>query len=202
MSAFGMDSFAEVESVAVDVYTSAYRVSGTVRTRFTRVADILNQHQLTSAHLAVEHATVSEHLAAGESIAAPTAVVSLDEILVMIAPDLVGEARSEMRIPKRAVRAQLAIPPLRITGSIHVPTGGRPIDGLLNVTDRFMAMTDVTITSEAFPHLERSATAVALRRDRAHVLLVPNDDDPDALLADVLDERTAETWLRSGDEPE
>lgn len=199
MSAFGMDSFGEVGSVAVDVYTSAYRVSGTVRTRFARVADILNQ--LTSAHLAIEHATVSEHVDMAGSIGAPTAVVSLDEILVMIAPELVGEARDDMRIPKRAVRAQIAIPPLRVTGSIHVTLGGRPIDGLLNVTDRFLAMTDVTITSEAFPQLERSATAVALRRDRAHVLLVADDENPDALLADVLDERTAEAWLRTGDEP-
>lgn len=199
MSAFGMDSFGEVGSVAVDVYTSAYRVSGTIRTRFTRVADILNQ--LTAAHLPIEHATVSEHVDTGGSIGAPSAVVSLQEILVMIAPELIGEARSDMRIPKRAVRAQLAIPPLRVTGSIHVPTGGRPIDGLLNVTDLFLAMTDVTITSEAFPQLERSAKAVALRRDRAHVLLVADDENPDALLADVLDERTAEAWLRTGDEP-
>lgn len=200
MTTFGMDSFAEVGSVAVDVYTSAYRVSGTARTRFTRVADILNQLTLTAAHLQVEHATVSEHVDADGSIGAPTAFVSLDEILVMIAPELVGEARSDMRIPKRAVRAQLAIPPLRVSGWIHVPTGGRPIDGLLNATDRFLTMTDVMITSQAFPQLERSATAMAVRRDLAHVLLVADDEHPDALLADVLDERTAEAWLRGGDE--
>lgn len=199
MSGFGMEAFAEVTEVAVDVYTSDYRVSGIVHTRFTRVAEILNQ--LTATHLPVERATVSEHADDGSAISAPSALVAVEQILLMIAPDLAGEARSDMRIAKRAVRAQLDIPPLRVTGSIHVPFGGRPVDGLLNVSDRFMAMTDVTITSAAHPHLERTSPAVALRRDRAHVLLVADDEDPDALLADVLDERTAESWLRSGDEP-
>lgn len=199
MSAFGMDAFAQVEAVAVDVYTSAYRISGTVHTRFGRVAEILNQ--LTATHLPVEHATISEHAEGSTPIAAPSAMVAVEEVLVMIAPDLAGEARSDMRISKRAVRAQLAIPPLSITGSIHVPTGGRPVDGFLNVPDRFVAMTDVTMTSVAYPQLERSAAAIALRRDRAHILLVADDENPDALLADVLDERTAEAWLRSGDEP-
>jgi hypothetical protein len=32
------------------------------------------------------------------------------------------------------------------------------------------------------------------------VLLVADDENPDQLLADVLDERTAESWLRSEDE--
>jgi hypothetical protein len=199
MSGFGMEAFAAVADVAVDVYTSDYRISGTLRTRFTRVAEILNQ--LTATHLAVERATVSEHVDDGSAISAPSALVAVDQILLMIAPELPGEARTDMRIAKRAVRAQLDLPPLRVTGSIHVPHGGRPVDGLLNVSDRFMAMTDVTITSAAHPHLERSAPAVALRRDRAHVLLVADDEDPDALLADVLDERTAESWLRSGDQP-
>jgi hypothetical protein len=200
MTAFGMDAGLDVVEVSVDVYTSDYRVTGTVRTRFTRVAEILNL--LSATHLPVERATVSEHADASAPIAAPTALVALEEILVMVAPELAGEARPEMRIQKRAVRAQLAIPPVRITGLIHVPIGGRPMDGLLNVPDRFVAMTDVTLTSARHPHLERSAPAVAFRRDRAHVLLVADDEHPDELLADVLDERTAESWLRSGDQSE
>lgn len=199
MSAFGMESFGEISEVAVEVYTSAYRVAGTVHTRFTRVAEILNQ--LTATHLPIEQAIVSEHADAEHATSAPTAIVAVDHILLIIAPDLAGEARADMRIEKRAVRAQLDIPPLRITGSIHVPLGGRPMDGLLNVADRFMAVTDVTITSAAYPHLERSADALALRRDRAHVLIVGDDLNPDVLLANVLDERTAESWLRGGDEP-
>jgi hypothetical protein len=197
---FGTDPFGAASPVGVDVYTAAYRISGTVQTRFTRVAEILNQ--LTGAHLPVDHATISDYSDPSATLAAPQALVAVDEILVMIAPELGGEPRGEMRIQKRPVMAQLALPPLRVTGRIHVPMGGRPIDGLLNVPDRFVAMTDATIESGAHPELGRSAQALALRRDRAHILLVADDEHPDQLLADVLDERTAESWLRGGDEGE
>ena len=198
MNPFGMDSFSSFPEVNVDIYTAAYRISGTVRTRFTRVADILNQQ--SGSHVTVEHATVSEYADAMSTIGAPSALVAIEEILVMIAPDLGGASGGDMRIQKRAVRAQLSIPPLRLTGAIHVPAGSRPVDGLLNVPDRFMPMTDATLASGAYPELERSVGALALRRDRAHVLLVADDEHPDELLADVLDETTAAAWLRTDEE--
>ena len=69
--------------------------------------------------------------------------------------------------------------------------GSRPIDGLLNGTDLFMAMTDATIASGTFRQLERTVPVLAVRRGRAHVLFVADDENPDQLLAEVLDERTA-----------
>ena len=198
MSAFGIDGFGTVSAVSVDVYTSAYRVSGTIQTRFTRVAEILNQ--MSSAYLTVEHASTTEHAIPGRVVAAPSVLVSVDEILVMVATELGGDARSEMRIPKRAAQAQMSLPPLHVTGAVHIAMGSRPIDGLLNVPDRFLPMTDVTLSSVAHPELDRSATAVAVRRDRAHLLLVADDERPDELLADVLDERTAEAWLRASED--
>ena len=72
----------------------------------------------------------------------------------------------------------------------------KPVDGLLLGSDQFMAVTDATITSGSHPELERTAPVLAVRRRRAHVLLVADDENPDQLLADVLDERTAEAWLR------
>jgi len=193
-----MDAFGTTNAVAVDVYTADYRVSGTIETRFGRVADILNQ--MTGGHLHVAQATVSEHGDPGGTLAAQSATVSVDDILVMIAPGLATETHSEMRIPKRPVMAQLAIPPLRVTGTIHVAMGTRPIDGLLHVPERFVPMTNVTLASSRYPELGRTAAVLALRRDRAHVLLVADDENPDQLLADVLDERTAEAWLRSDTE--
>ena len=52
-----------------------------------------------------------------------------------------------MRIPKRSVRAQIGLPPFRLTGMVHVPTGSRPADGVLNASDRFLTMTEATIAS-------------------------------------------------------
>jgi hypothetical protein len=198
-SSFVGGGIGEARSVPVDVYTAAYRVSGSIETRFNRITEILNQQ--TGGHLTVNGATVSEHADQSATYAAPAVLVSVEEVLVMVAGDLSGSS-GEMRIPKRAARAQLSIPPFRITGTIHVPIGSRPVDGLLHGTDQFMAMTDATIACGAYPALGRTAPVVALRRGRAHVLLVASEEDPDQLLAEVLDERTAESWLRADEDPE
>lgn len=202
MNPFETDPFAPspVKSLPVDVYTAAYRVSGEMATRFTRVGDIVNQ--LTSSHLVIDHATISEFADPTATLGAQQAFVRLDEVLFMVAGETEGSARPEMRIPKRAVRAQLALPPFRITGSVHVPQGSRPIDGLLNVGDRFLVMTQVTVVSGAHPEQGRTAEAVAIQHRDAHLILVTDDERPDELLADVLDHDTAERWLQRGPEDE
>jgi hypothetical protein len=201
MSGFDSGTFAggigNAISVSVDVYTAAYRISGTIQTRFNRITEILNQ--LIGAYFEVTHATIREYADPSATLAAPSALVLVDEILVMVAAGLSG-ASGEMRVPKRPVRAQLAIPPLRITGSVHIPMGSRPVDGLLLGADQFIAVTDATIASGSYPELERTVPVLAVRRRRAHVLLVADDENPDELLAEVLDERTAEAWSRADDE--
>lgn len=194
-----MDPFAsnpfqagEAAPVAIDLYTSAYRVSGTTTTRFTRIADLLNQ--VASDHLLVEHATVSTYDDPAGTVGAPQLFVALDAILFASAA-LSGEARPEMRIVKRPVRVQLGGPPFRLIGMIHVPAGGRPADGLLNATDRFLVMTDVGVSAAAHPELDRRLPAIAVARNRVHLFLVTDDAPPDQALASVLDEKTAEAWL-------
>jgi len=196
MSAFDTGAFgpAAVHSTSVDVYTSAYRVSGSMATRFSRVADIVNQ--LTSSHLVIEQATVSEYADPTATLGALQVLVSMDEVLFMVVGESDAEARPEMRIPKRAIRAQLAVPPFRITGKVFVPQGSRPTDGILNAGDRFLTMTEVTVVSGGHPELGRTADAVAIQRRLAHLVLVTDDERPDELLADVLDHDTAEQWLK------
>ena len=209
MSAFGTDPsvgdpFAPspFRAVAIDVYTAAYRVSGETSTRFSRVADIVNQ--ITSTHLIVEHATVSEHADPSATMGALQVLITLDEMLFVVAGEESSEPRPEMRIPKRPVRAQFALPPFRLTGAVHIAPGSRPVDGMLNVTDRFLAMTDVAVACGVYPELARTASAAALQRKLAHLIMVLDDERPDELLADVIDERTAQRWLKPrepGDEP-
>lgn len=184
MSAFGLGGYASIQEIEVELLTAAYRVSGTIHTPFRRVAELLNQ--LPGGHLAMEDATVVEHGAeeGGERIA--SALVTVEEVLVLIAPGLVGESSAEMRILKHPAHAVLSIPPLRLDGTIHVPVGSHPVDGLLNVPDRFLPMTDVSLTSARYPALNRSFPILALRRDRAHVIAVSepaeagtDHDEPD-----------------------
>jgi hypothetical protein len=194
MSAYGGDIFepGTIPEVALDLYTTDYRISGTVSTRFGRVADILNQ--MSGSYIALMRATISEYDDPAGRQAAEHVYASVDEVLFCVA-STEGEAGADMRIAKRPVKAQIAVPPFRFVGSVHVTPGSRPLDGLLNAADRFMAMTDVTITCARHPELGRSANALALQRRRAHLLMVAEDERPDDLLADVLDERTASDWL-------
>jgi hypothetical protein len=164
---FSFDGLSAVRPVRVELITAGYRVTGTIQTRFSRVAEILNQ--LTSTHLPVEDATVEEH-----GVDAPrhtgATIVAVDEILVMVAPELADAPSSDMRVPKEPVRALLAMPPLWLDGTVYVPIGSRPIDGLLNVADRFVPMTDVRISSAAHPSLDHVGPVAAIRRDRAHLV--------------------------------
>lgn len=197
MDAFAADPFSSgIIQVNLDLYTAAYRVSGTMATRFSRVADILNQ--VTSTHLLVEQATVSEFADPKATLGARQVHVALDEVLLCVAATE-GTPRPEMRITKRTVKAQIGIPPFRVTGTIHVPQGSRPVDGLLNAADRFVTMTEATIRSASYPEVERPVDAVAVQRRVAHVLLVADDERPDELLAEILDEQTARDWLAARD---
>lgn len=183
MAAFGFGSFAAPEPVRVEAYTDAYRVSGTVTTPFRRVAEILNQ--LPSGHLAVEDATLLEHGDAA-SMNVRTALVSVDEVLILVAPQLDGGSSTEMRIAKQPMRTMLAVPPFRLTGTLHVAVGAEAFDGVLNMPDRFVAMTGVRIASVAFPALDREVPIVAVCRRRAQILT------PDEPAADVADGEEAE----------
>jgi hypothetical protein len=148
----------------------------------------------------IEEATISEYADATATISAMQCLVNLDDVLMVISAEAEADGRPEMRIQKRAVRAQIGIPPFRITGSIHVTPGGRPADGVLNASDRYLPMTEATIACGPHPELGRTAPAVAFRRERAQILLVTDDERPDELLADVLDGATAERWLRQARE--
>ncbi len=164
---FGLEGFAAVRPVRVELMTAGHRIDGTIPTRFSRVAEILNQ--LSSTHLPVDDAAVREH---GDPRVwrASSTIVAVDEILVMLAPDLADAPSGDMRVPKQPVRARIAIPPLWLTGTIYVPVGSNPSDGLLNVAERFVPMTDVTLTSAAYPDLDQAGPVAAVRRDRAHVI--------------------------------
>jgi hypothetical protein len=193
---FGFEGFATPHPVAVEIDTDAYRVTGTLTTPFRRVAEILNQ--VPSGHLAIEHATVVDH-AGGVATRVPSALVAVDAVVVLKAPGLTAEPRADMRIHKSPIRARIAVPPFILDGTVHIPIGSRPPDALLGGHDRFMAMTDATITSAAHPGLDAMAAVIAFRRDRAEVVVLADEEHPDELLAEVLDDETAGSWLAPGD---
>jgi len=172
MSAFAADPLtdAPAPNVRLDIYTSDYRVSGVTASRFSRVADIVNA--LTDGYLAIARATFTEHADPKVSQASAEVLIALDEILFVIAPEVDGAARPEMRIVKEAFLVEMALPPFRIGGSMHVFQQTRPIDGLMNTAERFVTITEAEISSAIYPGLQRSASAVAVQRARAHLVAI------------------------------
>jgi hypothetical protein len=178
--------------VEIECYTSAYRVSGTMATRFSRVADIFNQ--VNSTHLVIQRATISEHAAPKSTLSAAQVLVAVDDILFGVSRGTEALSIPDMRISKRPIRALAAMPPFRITGAVYVTEGSRPTESLVNAADQFVAMTEVDVTCATFEGLDRHLAAVALQRRLAELLLVIDDERPEDLLARVLDEETAQSW--------
>ena len=97
MSAFEGDLFepSSFSQVELDAYTTDYRVSGTISTRFGRVADILNQ--VSATHLALVHASISEYDDPANTTSAEHVHVPIEEILFCVAATD-GGARPDMRV--------------------------------------------------------------------------------------------------------
>ena len=197
---FGFDGFAAPPAVSVEVTTNAYRIAGTIHTPFHRVAEILNQ--LPSGHLTFERATIVEHAGgapAGAAIGDRGHRRGADHGRARDFPDA---ARDDMHIEKRPIRVQVgdpAAPPPRH----RARDDGQPLDRRAAQRARPLPADDRRDghVDAPHPHLDATVPVLAFRRDRAQVLVVADDDDPDELLADVLDEGTARSWLGPGEEP-
>jgi len=201
MSSWGGNDWGEsgAHGVDVEVYTSDYRIRGLMQTRFQRAAEIMNL--VAAPHVIIDRATVMAYAEADGAFEADQLAVSYEAILLAVVAGTEAPPPSAegMVIPKRKVPAEIAIPPFRVNGTIHITQGSRPIDSLLNASERFLAVTDASIASPAFPGLNRQATVVAVNRAASQLLVVGDDEDADQLLADVLTEDQARGWL--GSEP-
>lgn len=183
----------QVVQVQVELYTSGFRVSGRMATRFRRVADILNL--TSSTHLVVEDAVVEDYADPGHNRTAGTVMVPVDAVMFGSSSGVDDSGADELRIPKRPVQTQIAVRPFWLNGRVHVPQGSRAMDGLLNASDRFLALTDVSVTCAEYPQFNREAPVLAVQRSLAEVLLSSDDEAPDELLADILPEESVRSWL-------
>jgi hypothetical protein len=202
MSGWGNDTGwgdSGVHGAQVEVYTADYRVAGAMQTRFQRAAEIMNL--VASPHIILDKAIVTAYGEADAAFEADQLAVSFDAILlaVVAGTEAAPPSAEGMVIPKRRVQAEIVIPPFTVSGTIHITQGSRPIDTLLNASEQFLAVTGATISSTAFPAMNRQAAMVAVNRHGAQLLVVGDDEDQDQLLADVLSEEKARDWLGTAD---
>jgi hypothetical protein len=95
---------------------------------------------------------------------------------------------------KRPVRIDVALHPFWLSGTVHVPYGSQATD-VLNVADPYLALTDVTVASAAFPAFNRNAPVLAVQRKVAEMLVVNDEVGPGSALEDIIPEAEARSWL-------
>ncbi len=169
-------AFAEISRVELTLYTDALITRGWVRTRQHRVTDILNSAE--EPFLILEDVVVDEIGDRGQPIRADFAQINLDSVLFAVA-DVAVEALPELRTPKKAAEAIVSVPPFRITGTIHLLPGEPTIrEALMELTGRFLPVTDATYWSDRLGEGRRTALLVAVNHRRTQILAQHQEADP------------------------
>jgi hypothetical protein len=161
--------------VQLTLYTDAFVIRGTIRTRQARISDILNQAD--EEFLVLSDAFIDEY--GTRSIATRTefAQVNLNAVLFAVA-DTTVEARPDLRTPKVSEQALISIPPFRVTGRIHLLPERDLREALSELTGRFIPVTDATYWSDTVGEARATAPMVAVNHQRAQILAPHREADP------------------------
>jgi hypothetical protein len=163
------------QTVQLTLYTDAFVIRGSIETRQRRVSDILNQAD--DPFLVLSGVTVEEFGPHGQASQADHAQVNLASVLFAVA-DTVVEAAPELRTPKVAEIAMIAIPPFRVTGRIHLLPERDVRAGLNELHGTFLPVTDAVYWSDALGEARTSAALVAVNHARAQILAPHKEVDP------------------------
>jgi hypothetical protein len=156
----------EPSLVALTLYTDAFVIKGSVRTRQGRITDILNQAD--EDFLVLSDTVVDEYGARGTPVKSEFAQVNLAAVLFAVA-DTAPEARPDLRTPKVPEQAMISIPPFRVTGRVHVLPERDLREALSELTGRFIPVTDATYWSDSVGEARAIAPMVAINHSRAQI---------------------------------
>jgi hypothetical protein len=157
------------------LYTDAYVVRGTVRTRQHRVSDILERAD--ESFLVLEEVVLEESGSRGDVIRTPFAQVNLAAVLFAVS-DLPVEPVPELRTVKSREQALVTVPPFKLTGTIHLLPERELRESLLELTGRFIPMTDVTFWSDEIAYPRTTVAMAAVNHERAQILAPHRVVDP------------------------
>jgi hypothetical protein len=157
----------EPNVLALTLYTDAFVIKGSVRTRQARITYVLNQAD--EGFLVLSDTVVDEYGARGMPVRSEFAQVNLGAVLFAVA-DTSIEARPDLRTPKVPEQALISIPPFRITGRVHVMPERDLREALSELTGRFIPITDATYWSDSVGEARATAPMVAINHERAQIL--------------------------------
>jgi hypothetical protein len=170
----------EASALPVTLCTSSSIVTGTVRTRRRRISDLLNEED--QDFLVLSDVTVEELGSHGQPTRARHAQVNLDTVLFAVANTSL-EPMPEMHSPKATRTALVLIEPFRVAGQIHPGAKPDEVAALLDLTGRFLPVTEAEYWSTGMDVPRSFAPMVAVNRSRALILADPHVVDPWAGLA-------------------
>lgn len=152
--------------IALTLYTDAFVVRGSIRTRQRRLSDILNEAE--DGFLILTDAVFERFGGVGER-RAPFAQVNLAAVLFAVA-DARIEPSQELRTPKIPQTALISVPPFEVTGQIHLMPERGLREALQELLGKFVPITDATYWSDVANEPPRTAPMVAINRGRAQIL--------------------------------
>jgi hypothetical protein len=166
---------AEPVKVPMTLFTDAFVIKGTVRTRQGRITDLLNNDD--EDFIVLEDAVVDEFGSRSQAVRSEFAQVNLHAVLFAVA-DTTVEPRPDLRTPKVSEQALISIPPFRIIGRIHVLPERDLHDALRDLTGRFIPVTEAVFWSDTVGEARTSAPMVAFNHRRAQILAPHREVDP------------------------
>ena len=165
----------EVTMLPLTLYTDAFVIRGSIRTRQRRVTDVLNLAE--DPFLVVTDATFDEYGSKGVATRAEFAQVNLAAVLFAVSDDVI-EPRPDLRTPKVPEMAMISIPPFRITGRIHLMPERDLHEALSELTGAFIPVTDATYWSDTAGEARATSHLLAFNHSRAHILAPHTEVDP------------------------
>jgi hypothetical protein len=165
----------ETSAVPLTLYTDAFVIRGTIRTRQRRVTDVLNLAD--EPFLVVSNATIDEYGATTMASRSDYAQVNLATVLFAVSDDTLEE-RPDLRTPKVPEIAMITIPPFRITGRIHLLPQRELHEALSELTGAFIPVTEATYWSDTAGEARATAQLLAFNHNRAHILAPHTEMDP------------------------
>jgi hypothetical protein len=161
--------------VSLTLFTDAFIIKGTIRSRQSRITDILNGAD--DGFLVLADAFVDEYGSRGTPVRTEFAQVNLNAVLFAVADQPVEE-RPDLRTPKVPEQALVSIPPFRVIGRVHLLAERDLREALSELTGRFIPITDATYWSDSVGEARASAPMVAVNHERAQILAPHREVDP------------------------
>jgi hypothetical protein len=161
--------------MSLTLYTDAFVVKGSIRTRQGRITDILNQAD--EDFLVLTDTVVDEYGARDMPMRSEYAQVNLNAVLFAVADTMI-EPRADLRTPKVPELAMISIPPFRIVGRIHILPERDLREALGELTGRFIPITEATYWSDTIGEARLTAPMVAINHERAQIFAPHREVDP------------------------